>query len=61
MTATDLLLIITDYGTRTSCEVSELLSQYGEINSARLWKDLRDLENVGKILVKEGLIRVNND
>jgi len=58
MTQNDLLLTITDYGTRTGCKVEELAGYYGEIMRSKLWEDLRQLEVSKKIVVKKGFIEL---
>lgn len=60
MTQEDLLLTITDYGTRTSCKVEELAGYYGELMRPKLWEDLQQLQRNSNVRIDKDVVRIRD-
>lgn len=60
MEDTSLLYCITAFGTRQSCDISELITEVGQVNRAHLFQQLERLERAGVIYYNNGVVSIKN-
>jgi hypothetical protein len=60
MEDTSLLYCITSFGTRKSCDISELISQVGQHGKNHLYAQLDRLERAGIIYINNMVVSIKN-
>jgi hypothetical protein len=60
MSDPSLLNYVTAYGTRRSCDLSELITQVGQVNRYTLFYQLERLERAGVIYINGSIVSIKN-